>query len=159
MKPKIIVFDRDGTLNYQPSDGDWVLDKNELKIIPGTKRLLNKLVKAGYLLFIFTNQSCIGRGKTNLYSVLEVNRLLMDKLPIEDVFMCPHRAEDNCSCRKPKPGMLDEIKNKYDPDMSHSYVVGNTEIDELAARATGFKSILIETDKGIKAAVEEILKC
>lgn len=158
-KTKLVIFDRDGTLNTQPVNGDWVRSKHELKIIKGTKSQLQRLVNAGYVILVFTNQSCIGRGLCDLRSILEVNERLMRELPmIEDVYMCPHAPEQNCDCRKPKPGMLLEIIKRYNPDLEYSYIIGNDIKDIEAAKNAGMLYIQIQTDAGIQTAVDSIIK-
>ena len=98
-----------------------------------------------------------------------MNKFIRNNLAIDDIFYCPHDNADNCSCRKPNPGMLMSAAKKWDVDIKRSYLIGDNYKDIQAANAAGCRAVLIDTDynkgvecqqraKTLKQAFEYILK-
>ncbi|MCE3268061.1 MAG: D-glycero-beta-D-manno-heptose,7-bisphosphate 7-phosphatase [Burkholderiales bacterium] len=151
---KVIILDRDGVINqdsrkYIKSVDEWV-------IIPGSPKAIANLTQIGYTIVICSNQSGIGHG---LYGMKELNEMheKMHKLinneggNIDAIFICPHIPEDNCECRKPKPGMLNGIRERFNiDDMSKVMFVGDSERDLLAIENIGGIPVLVKTGNGKK---------
>jgi len=154
---KAIVLDRDGTINI---DYGYVHKIEDFEFIPGTFEALKKL-QGEYLLFIFTNQSGIGRGYYNKEDLKKLNNFMLKKfrekgINIEDVFYCPHKPDNNCDCRKPKTKLVDALIEKYHIDVSNSYVIGDKTADIKLAENLGMRSVLVKTGKGGKDKKYEV---
>jgi len=145
---KIALLDRDGTIIQKVHH---LSDPNDVKIIAYT--LLHYLQDHGYALVVITNQSIIGRGIVHICRVEEVNRTVMEKyrkqgIYIDAVFMCPHKPEDDCGCRKPRPGLLHAVNVSMTLDPYKSVLIGDAEEDITAGRAYGIHTnILIPTNR------------
>lgn len=146
---KAVFLDRDGIINF---DYGYIGTIDRFKIIPGVIESLKILQLNDYLLIIVTNQSGIGRRYFTLTDYEKVNehmnKIFSDNnVYITDVFHCPHVPEDNCLCRKPKPGMLSDAIKKYKIDVNESILFGDQERDILAGISAGIKeNILINVN-------------
>ena len=142
---KAIFFDRDDTLII---DKKYMSDPAEITYFKYTMPLLKKLLDEGYLLFIVTNQSGIGRG---YFTLDDMNRIhtkmsvdfLKENIKITDIAYCPHHPAQDCKCRKPQPKMIEDLCFKYDIDKSKSYMVGDKESDIEAGNNAGVSGIHI----------------
>lgn len=154
---KLIVLDRDGVINVESVD--FVKTPEEWIPIPGSLEAIVKLKEAGYLVAIATNQSGIGRG---LYDMDMFNRI-QDKMlkmlhemggDIDGVFFCPHLPQDNCECRKPKPGLFKQIEARFNCSLKQDKTpcIGDSLRDLEAAFAIGAKPILVLTGNGQETA-------
>lgn len=148
---KLVILDRDGVINRDRDD--FVKSAAEWVPIPGSLEAIAKLNHAGWRVAIATNQSGIGRG---LFGMAELNAM-HDKLHraltqvggrIDAIFFCPHTAEAKCDCRKPKPGMVREIAQRFDIRLEETPVIGDSLRDLQAAVAAGAQPILVRTGKG-----------
>ncbi len=152
---KLIILDRDGVINHDSRK--YIKSADEWIIIPGSAKAIANLTQIGYTVVVCSNQSGIGHG---LYGMTELNEMheKMHKLVnhaggvIAAVFICPHVPEDNCECRKPKPGMIYEIGKRFNlDDMSNVMFVGDSERDLLAIEAAGGIPVLVKTGNGKKS--------
>lgn len=144
---KAVFFDRDGVLNqadvrngkpYPPADA------NALCIALHARESLQLLKDLGYVLICVTNQPDVSRGTRTLDNVQSMNAKVMNALPLDDLYVCLHDTQDQCSCRKPKPGMLLEASQRWHIDLASSYMVGDRAGDILAGVSAGCASILID---------------
>lgn len=117
----------------------------ELEILPGVPESLRLLRKAGFALVVVTNQPDVARGKQSRAAVEEINTKLCAELPLLDVFCCYHDNADECSCRKPRPGMLLAAIKKWDLELSSATLIGDRWSDIAAAHTAGCRGVLIET--------------
>ena len=151
---KLIVLDRDGVIN-EDSD-DYVKSPDEWVPIPGSLEAIARLCKAGWTVAVATNQSGVARGKFDL-STLGDMHLKMQQLAMEAggridlIVHCPHGPDDNCSCRKPRPGMFEQIGHRYDVDLAGVPAVGDSLRDLQASSAAGCSPWLVLTGNGRKA--------
>jgi D-glycero-D-manno-heptose 1,7-bisphosphate phosphatase len=145
-KQKALFLDRDGVINI---DHGYVSKIEDFEFTKGIFELLHLFIKKGYLLFIITNQSGIGRG---YYTVNDFETLtewmlkcFKDKeITIQKVAYCQHAPEDNCLCRKPQTGMIDDILKHYPIDLSTSWLIGDKQSDiDLSRNANIQHSIAI----------------
>lgn len=151
---KLIILDRDGVINYDSDQ--FIKNPEEWKPIPGSLEAIAQLNQAGYRVVVATNQSGIGRG---LFDMAMLNAI-HDKMHktcalagarIDAVFFCPHAAEADCHCRKPKIGMLEEIAARYNfGKLIGVPVVGDSLRDLQSAVALGAQPYLVLTGKGMK---------
>lgn len=150
---KLIILDRDGVINF---DSDQFIKKpEEWKPIPGSLEAIARLNQADYRVVVATNQSGIGRG---LFDMPTLNAI-HDKMHkacalvgarIDAVFFCPHTASSDCQCRKPKPGMLEEIVARYNiTNLKTVPVVGDSLRDLQCAAELGATPYLVLTGKGL----------
>ncbi len=149
--PRMIILDRDGVIN-QDSD-DYIKNADEWIPIPGSLEAIKRLKKAGYLVTIASNQSGIARGlfsEDDLKAIDEKMHRMLDArgASVDGVFYCPHGPQANCICRKPKPGLLIQIAQKYDIDLSDTPYVGDNIGDIKAAKMANARPILVRTGKG-----------
>ena len=159
MNEKINVFlDRDGVINFDSPD--YIRSCDELHFIPGSIEAIANLSRLGHRVFVITNQSVIGRkyvtpdGLAQIFNKMK-NAVKDHKGRIQDIFYCPHIPEDNCTCRKPKPGMFIQAKEKYGLKIENSVMVGDSEKDIISAENAGCRfKILVKTGNGRKAFKE-----
>ena len=141
--PKLIILDRDGVINYDCAD--YIKSADEWEALPGSLEAITRLNSAGYKVVIATNQSGIGRGYFTIDALAEMNAKM------RSLFVCPHKPEDACHCRKPAPGMFEEIKRRYSIDQATGiYAIGDSLRDLQAAETAGFKPWLVLTGNGNK---------
>jgi D-glycero-D-manno-heptose 1,7-bisphosphate phosphatase len=161
IKRKAVFLDRDGVLNkaiiknrkpYPPSS------ISELKILDGVYMGLMLLRQSGYKLIVITNQPDVSRGITTMEIVNEINNRIIDLLNVDEIISCFHDDNDNCDCRKPKPGMILEATKKWNIDLSSSYLIGDRWRDIQTAKNIGLSSILINYDYDEKK-VEADFEC
>lgn len=151
----IIFLDRDGVINTHPGDGEYVRSVRDFTLLPHTGAALKKLTDAGYMLCVISNQAGVAKG---LYTSRELDRITRamkdalekDGVTLAGVFYCTHRSEENCTCRKPKAGLvlqaIAQLTSPDDPiDKSQSYFIGDTMRDIETAAVAGLTSILVFT--------------
>ncbi len=138
---RAVFFDRDGTLCR---DAEYLNKMEDLEIFPGVAELRG-LKEKGYALVGVSNQSGIARGIVNEDFVRKVNAIFVEDYAFDGFYYCPHHPDDNCSCRKPEPGLLVQARHDFGIDLRRSFVVGDKAADILLARAAGAVSIHVAT--------------
>ena len=148
MSIKVIFLDRDGVINEEVG---YLHKIKDFKFINGVMDSCNYFLSLGYQIIVVTNQSGIGRGLYKEEDFQIVNEWMLGKfeqqgVSILDVFFCPHGPNDNCYCRKPKPGLFIDAMEKYDIDMKKSWMIGDKEADIEAANNAGIiQTILVKS--------------
>ncbi len=148
---KLVILDRDGVINF---DSDrFIKCPDEWKPIPGSLEAIARLNQAGYRVVVATNQSGIGRGLFDMAMLNAIHDKLYRALAqvggrIDALFYCPHAADLNCQCRKPRPGMLEEISRRFNISLQGVPSIGDALRDLQAAQAVGAQPILVLTGKG-----------
>ncbi|MFH0947968.1 MAG: D-glycero-beta-D-manno-heptose 1,7-bisphosphate 7-phosphatase [Elusimicrobiota bacterium] len=150
-KNRAVFLDRDGTIN---EDMHYSADENKLKIFENAASAIKLLNDAGYKVIIITNQSGVARGNFSEKDVKKLNEVILKKLKerhsvIDGVYFCPHHPDENCSCRKPKQGMILKAKNNFNIDIKKSYMIGDMQSDIDFAKNAGVKSVFVLTGTGI----------
>lgn len=153
---RLIVLDRDGVIN-EDSDA-YIKSVDEWVPIAGSLEAIARLVHGGYRVLVASNQSGIARGLFTIDDLNAMHRkmgLALAQLgaQVEAVFFCPHAPEDGCQCRKPRPGLFEDIGRRLQISLDAIPVVGDALRDVQAARAVGATPILVLTGKG-RATVE-----
>ena len=148
---KLIILDRDGVIN-EDSD-DFIKSTEEFIPIEGSLEAIARLNQSGYSVVIATNQSGIARGFFDLNTLNSIHEKLRRLLApfgghIDAIFFCPHGPDDNCTCRKPKMGLFDEIKQRFGIELYDVFAVGDSLRDLQAAQAAGANPVLVRTGKG-----------
>jgi len=154
---KTIFLDRDGVINRYPGDSEYVKSWSEFYFLPKVKASLKKLSDHGFKIFIVSNQAGVSKGIFSQKSLDLITKNMLHELSeyninIAGVYYCTHRPEDNCSCRKPKTGLIDMAIAKLKDDglkiePSHSYFIGDTIRDIETGKAAGLKTILVFSGK------------
>ena len=148
---KLVVLDRDGVINYDSVH--FIKSTNEWIPIPGSLEAIALLNQSGYRVALATNQSGISRGLFDMATLNAIHDKMHRALGqlggrIDALFYCPHSADDNCTCRKPKPGMMEEIGKRFGQDLKGVAIVGDALRDLQAGAVLGMQPILVRTGKG-----------
>lgn len=148
---KLIILDRDGVINYDSAQ--FIKSPDEWKPIPGSLEAIARLTREGWRVVVATNQSGLARGLFEMATLNAIHAKMHKATAqaggrIEAVFYCPHSADMNCECRKPKSGMLNEIAARYASDLKGVPAVGDSLRDLQAAASVGARPLLVKTGKG-----------
>jgi D-glycero-D-manno-heptose 1,7-bisphosphate phosphatase len=148
---RAVFLDRDGVLNrailrhgkpYPPAN------VAEFEILPGVVEACRVLKEAGFVLIVVTNQPDVARGTQQRSVVEAINQTLLSSVPLDDIKVCYHDDGDQCSCRKPLPGLLIEAAREWQIDLSASFMVGDRWKDIESGLKAGCRTILIDVDYG-----------
>ena len=148
-KNKAFFFDRDGILNKS------ILKKNKTYSPRNLKELIlnfelvefiKKLKKKNFKIIVITNQPDIKSGKLNKYTLRIINLIIKKKFCIDDFFICIHGKNENCNCRKPKPGLIIKASKKWNINLKESFFVGDRWKDMQAGEIVGCNTIFIDYD-------------
>ncbi|HEY4957653.1 MAG TPA: D-glycero-beta-D-manno-heptose 1,7-bisphosphate 7-phosphatase [Caldimonas sp.] len=150
---KLVILDRDGTINEDRDD--YVKSPDEWLPIPGALEAIARLNHAGWHTVIATNQAGLARGLFDMATLNAIHARMNRELAtfggrIDAVFFCPHKPEDGCTCRKPLPGLLKTIGERYGVDLRETYMVGDSLRDLRAGVAVGCAPHLVRTGKGAR---------
>ena len=154
---KLVILDRDGTINH---DSDkYIKSPEEWRPIKGSLEAIARLTQADYRVVVATNQSGLARGLFDTRTLFAIHETLIRALAqvggrIDAFFFCPHAADAGCVCRKPQPGMLLEVARRFNVALDDVYMVGDAQRDLEAAAAAGAKPVLVLTGKGAKTREE-----
>lgn len=143
-----VFIERDGILNQVRIERQFQvspLTLEDLRVNQAAVPLLKKLKAAGLTLIATTNQPGLSRGYQSRRELDRIHDLLRQKLPLDDILVCPHDETDLCPCRKPKPGLLVEAAFQWHLDLDHSFVVSDKWQDAEAARTAGCTSLLLQS--------------
>jgi D-glycero-D-manno-heptose 1,7-bisphosphate phosphatase len=153
---KAIFLDRDGVINRKPAEHDYVKKWEEMVVLPGAKKALTLIKQSGYLAVVITNQRGVARNMMKIEDVNDVHRRLNLKMEglIDGFYCCFHDHEDNCECRKPKPGLIHKAAAEMDIDLEESWMIGDSESDIECGFAAGTKVRLMETNGSLWKAVK-----
>jgi D-glycero-D-manno-heptose 1,7-bisphosphate phosphatase len=148
--PKLVILDRDGTLNVDRED--FVKSPDEWEPLPGALEAVARLNQDGWHVVLATNQPGIGRGLLDMASLNAIHARMNTELArlggrIDAVFFCPHAPEDGCDCRKPQPGLIVQIGERFGIDLARVPVVGDSLRDLQATRSAGAQPHLVLTGK------------
>ena len=148
---KLIILDRDGVINHDSSE--FIKSPDEWVPIEGSMEAIARLNQAGYVVVVATNQSGISRKLFDMEVLNAIHQKMHNAAQhvgatIDAIFFCPHAADFNCDCRKPKPGMIREIANRYDIELKGVPVVGDSLRDLQAGFILGCEPHLVLTGKG-----------
>jgi len=150
---KLIVLDRDGTINHDSDQ--FIKSPDEWRPIPGSLEAIARLHHAGFRVVVATNQSGVGRGLYDMATLNAIHEKMHRAVGqvggrIDAVFFCPHAADSKCECRKPRAGMLQEIGKRFNIELEGVPCIGDGLRDLQAADAVGAQPMLVLTGKGEK---------
>ncbi|MCK4256147.1 HAD family hydrolase [candidate division WOR-3 bacterium] len=165
---KAVFVDRDGTI---VKEKEYIKDASSLELLPGVAQTINGFHMLGFLVILVTNQSAVGRGYITTEKLLQIHKRLKDLLSqansfLDAIYVCPHHPDDDCNCRKPKPGLIKKACRDFDIDKTESYIIGDQSSDIELGRREKICSILVLTGFGKKTlnesspdyVVDDILK-
>ena len=150
---KLAILDRDGVINFDSDQ--YIKSPAEWRPIPGSIEAIARLNQNGYRIAVATNQSGIGRGLFDMATLNAINDKMMEMVfrqggRIDALFFCPHTAVEECNCRKPRTGMLEEIAARFHTELKGVPCIGDSLKDLQAAEAVGGQPILVLSGKGTK---------
>lgn len=157
MPSKLVILDRDGVINFDSAQ--FIKNPAEWKPIPGSLEAIARLNQNGYRVVVATNQSGVGRSLFDMDTLNAIHDKMHKALfgvggRVDAVFYCPHAADSDCDCRKPKPGMFKRIAETLNADLKGVPAVGDSLRDLQACAALGCKPMLVLSGKGEKTRAE-----
>jgi D-glycero-D-manno-heptose 1,7-bisphosphate phosphatase len=149
---RFVLIDRDGTINVEKH---YLSDPDQLELYPGVGRAIRRLNQLGLGVAVVTNQSGIARGYFDLERLERIHDRLYTLLGeegavVDGLYICPHGPDDDCDCRKPLPGMVNQAVAEHGFDPAQSFMIGDKEVDVELGHAVGAKSFLVRTGHGPK---------
>ncbi len=153
----LIILDRDGVINYDSDE--YIKTPDEWKAIPGSLEAIATLTRQHYQVVVVSNQSGIGRKKFTIDDLNAIHNKMHSHLSqyggvIDAIFFCPHTPRDDCNCRKPKPGMYNQVSERLRTPLNKVYCIGDKMTDIRAIQSAGGKPVLVKTGKG-KQEIDE----
>ena len=168
-RQKAIFLDRDGTINRYVG---LLKAPEELELLAGAAEAIRRINQSGYLVILITNQPVIARGEVTWEQLDEIHRKLETLLGqqgayLDDIFVCPHHPDKgfpgerpeykiDCDCRKPKPGLILQAAQKYNIELSESWLLGDSMRDVDAGKAAGCKTLQVSEEFGLLEAIQVI---
>jgi D-glycero-D-manno-heptose 1,7-bisphosphate phosphatase len=159
---KLIILDRDGVINH---DSDtYIKSIEEWQPIDGSLEAIARLNHSGYTVVVASNQSGLARGYFDIETLSAMHQK-MDQLlakiggQVDAIFYCPHGPDDGCTCRKPKPGLLLQIGQRYNVPLKEVVYIGDSITDIKAANNANAQAVLVRTGKGVKAEKIMLAEC
>jgi D-glycero-D-manno-heptose 1,7-bisphosphate phosphatase len=154
---KLLILDRDGVINFDSDQ--YIKSPDEWRPIPGSLEAIARLTKAGFRVVVATNQSGVGQGLFEMDTLNAIHEKMLRAATqaggrIDAIFFCPHTNSDKCGCRKPKPGMLQEIATRYNTSLAGVPAIGDSLRDLQSAATAGARPILVLTGKGRKTVAD-----
>lgn len=145
-----VFLDRDGTISEEVG---YLNHSSRFRIFPFAAQAIRRLNEAGLPVVVVTNQSGVGRGYFPESLVLEVHEMMKQELSangarLDGIYYCPHTSAEQCACRKPKLGMLQQAAREHGLDVAKSFMVGDRYSDLLLANNAGARGILVRTGYG-----------
>ncbi len=150
---KLVILDRDGVINYDSPA--YIKSPQEWRPIPGSLSAISRLNQAGFHVVVASNQSGVGRGLLDMAALNAIHDKMHKALAqeggrVDAIFFCPHAADDNCNCRKPRPGMLKDIARRLNTNLKGVPMIGDSIRDLQAAAAANASPLLVLTGNGRK---------
>ena len=155
----LIILDRDGVINYDSDE--YIKSPEEWVPIPGSLEAIARLNQAGYQVVVATNQSGLARGYFDIATLDRIHKKMHDALALHGgkvaaLFYCPHGPDEGCDCRKPRPGLFEQIARQFTVNLKGVPAIGDSLRDVEAARAVGARPILVRTGKGSRVAQQDV---
>lgn len=149
---KIIFLDRDGVVNRYPGDGKYITHQHDFKLIPGAITAIKKMKKANFKIYIVSNQSGVSKKLYSEKTLQKINRKLkfllwLHRTSIDGIYYCIHQDKDDCSCRKPKIGLLKKAISNLKEELALSFFIGDSFLDMQTGKKFQAKTILLLSGK------------
>jgi len=145
--PRFVLLDRDGVIN-QRIVGGYVTSWENFVFLPGALEGLRLLTTKNYQVIVVSNQAGVGKGLMSAEDLAGITGRFVQEVEarggrIRSVYYCTHRAEENCTCRKPRPGLLLKAQAEHHFNFEDTFLIGDSESDLLAAQAVGCPAIMV----------------
>lgn len=146
-----VILDRDGVINFDSLE--YIKSPDEWLPIPGSLEAIAHLNRHGFRVLVATNQSGVARGYYDIEMLDRIHEKLMRELAavggyVDEIFFCPHHPDEQCACRKPKSGLIEQIKTKYPINLTETFFIGDSLSDMQVAQTMGCLPILVRTGNG-----------
>lgn len=155
-----IFLDRDGVLNdvvWRNGKPASPRDRDELVLADGAVEAVAAFRQAGYLTFVVTNQPDVSRGLMSADALAAIHADLVDQAPVDEVSACLHDNADQCACRKPRPGMILDLADRWSVDLAASWMVGDMDRDIDCGRQAGVRTVLLGRDYNSQAGADVVV--
>jgi histidinol-phosphate phosphatase family protein len=138
-------MDRDGVINQKAPEGQYITRWEDFHFLPGVTEGIALLNRAGFSVFVVTNQRCIAKGLMTVADLQKMHERMTDYLTragaaIDGIYYCTHELAQSCNCRKPAPGMLLDAARSHGIEMPTSWMIGDSDIDIEAGKNAGCKT-------------------
>jgi D-glycero-D-manno-heptose 1,7-bisphosphate phosphatase len=149
--PRLVILDRDGVINRDSVE--FIRAPEQWQPLPGSLPAIARLNRAGFRVIVATNQSGLARGLFTTRDLAAIHTRMREAVAasggtLAGIFVCPHGPEDDCACRKPRPGLLRQIETELGVNLVGTPMIGDSARDLGAARAVGGRPILVRTGNG-----------
>jgi len=150
-QPRLVVLDRDGVINADSDD--FIKSPDEWQPLPGSLEAIATLCANGFTVVVVTNQSGVGRNLFDQATLQDIHAKMQAAVEaaggrLDNIYVCPHHPDAGCDCRKPKPGMLEQVQRDYGCSLKGVAAIGDATRDLAAAEHVGARPILVLTGKG-----------
>lgn len=150
---RLVVLDRDGVINRESPD--FIRTPDEWVPLPGSIQAIADLTRAGFAVVVASNQSGVGRGLFTVDTLAAIHARMTRTLEaaggrLAGIFFCPHRPEDACECRKPRPGLMQQIEAHFGTTLRGQPAIGDSHRDLEAAWRVGARAMLVRTGNGME---------
>lgn len=158
-KNRILFLDRDGVINKKRAD--YVKNIDEIEFLPNIFNAIRKINELGFIIIIITNQSVVNRQIISEKKLNEIHDYMLtimeeNSCKIAKIYYCPHHPNENCECRKPKTGMIEQAVKDFKIDLSNAILIGDSDSDIQAADKMKIKSIKIKTNENLNELIRDI---
>lgn len=162
-KKKVVVLDRDGVINKKAAKADYVKTVDEFSFLPGAKEAIAQLSNHGYQMFVASNQAGIARNKMTEVDLSVIHEFMNREIEeaggkISGIYYCPHGWDEECTCRKPKPGLILKASRDHRFQLSDVLFIGDDERDEIAGMAAGCKPVLVNEKNGLVKVASSLIE-
>jgi len=156
---RAVFLDRDGVICRNRVD--HVKSWEEFEFLDGALEALQLLARTDLSIIVVTNQAIINRGIVSAEVVEDIHRRMVQTIQarggrIDRVLYCPHRPDEHCECRKPRPGLLLQAAQEMGIDLAHSYLIGDAWSDIAAGQAVGCRSLMVLTGRGVRQFLRSV---
>lgn len=163
MERKALFLDRDGVINKNPPEHDYIKRWEDFEILPGVFESIKLAKDKGWMVIVISNQRGVARGLMTADVVKDIHEKLNQKLKefgtnIDAFFWCGHDYSDHCECRKPKPGMIFQAAKQYNINLADSILIGDLPTDEQMGINAGVKTIMIPSNSSWLHIVQQIVQ-
>jgi len=156
---KVVFIDRDGVINQDSSA--YIKSWSEFKFLPRSLEALHNLTQHHFRSYLITNQSAVNRKLITPETLTHIHSNMLAGIiaaggRLDDIFFCPHLPDEDCNCRKPKPGLILAAQKKYDVHLAGSYMIGDSAKDIVCARQAGCGFTLLVKTGNYATAIKEL---
>jgi D-glycero-D-manno-heptose 1,7-bisphosphate phosphatase len=142
-----VFLDRDGVINEKPAPHEYIQSSSEFRLLPNIADWIRLFNALEFVVIVITNQRGVARGLMTEAALASIHSHMLEELAakgarIDDVFYCPHE-ENSCHCRKPKPGLVYAARDKWDIDLAHSLMLGDSDSDQQLAAVCGVRFLRV----------------